>query len=549
MKIKIGFFIIFLSVLMIQLVGRQDKIKGHDIIKSSASNPGGYVGYRFEHDLFSKYDIFFNWTDTPKIHPTGIYPAMLQFWFHAGSGGYIGPQIEYVSKSNVTRKVIFTIWNMDNGPYTIHPYEGNCNYAPNNAEGKNVQCALLQNAWEDGKIYKITIQQDVVLSDGVVWKATITDMQNNNEALIGKIKLDDQNISKGYGPLSEYTGGFFEYYMGNNNDCDQAEYDKFIRIGPYADGKWLAWKGTYQNPDCLRSRRYSPKIGTIIEEVGTGVNRSPVEPLQGSLWELAHDLPLSVFITSPTENANVNGPVIIRTYTASETQVQRVEFYIDDFLQGIDAEAPYALQWNSQEYPSGSHKLKAVVYDGLGRSYSYETWVNVIQNTLSINVGTGGMTEPPPGTYKYDYGSTISIKAIPWTYYDFSGWTGEIPAAQLYDNPLTITMNSDKSMTANFKRIVYPPLQLSGQRIVNRSVSQAENINMLMWNSNPNNENIIFYRIYLINGDSRSLLGEVNSSTFRYMHRKVEKTISYMYSVVAVNNEPREGDPAAVTIR
>lgn len=70
--------------------------------------------------------------------------------------------------------------------------------------------------------------------------------------------------------------------------------------------------------------------------------------------------------------------------------------------------------------------------------------------TLSISTGSGGTTDPAPGTYTYDPGTEVSINAIPDSEYEFSEWTGNVPQGHENDNPVTITMDSDMSITANF---------------------------------------------------------------------------------------------------
>jgi uncharacterized repeat protein (TIGR02543 family) len=69
------------------------------------------------------------------------------------------------------------------------------------------------------------------------------------------------------------------------------------------------------------------------------------------------------------------------------------------------------------------------------------------QYTLTIAAGTGGTTTPSPGTYKYDSGAQVSITATANSGYQFSGWSGNASGTT---NPITITMDSDKSVTANF---------------------------------------------------------------------------------------------------
>jgi endonuclease/exonuclease/phosphatase family metal-dependent hydrolase len=169
--------------------------------------------------------------------------------------------------------------------------------------------------------------------------------------------------------------------------------------------------------------------------------------------------------------------------------------------------------------------------------------------SLTIGSGTGGTTVPAPGIYQYRAGTQATITAIPDTHFKFAFWIGDVPSGHESDNPLLIPMDSNKSVIANFLRIIYPPLQLAGQKVLNRSLSQAEYINVITWNPNPNNANIVGYRIRQIEGNSGFLIAEVNGSTYKFQHRKVEKNKTYTYSVVAVNNENREGDPASIVIR
>jgi hypothetical protein len=168
------------------------------------------------------------------------------------------------------------------------------------------------------------------------------------------------------------------------------------------------------------------------------------------------------------------------------------------------------------------------------------------QYTLTLTSGPGGTTQPSPGTYVYDEGTEVTISCIPDTHCRFSHWSGDASGTS---DPLTITMDSDKSITANFIRIIYAPLNFAGQKVLNRSLSQVEYINFLTWQANSNNVNILKYRIYQVEGNAQSLLVELNANTFNYWHRGVEKNKQYTYALVAVNNEGREGDRAFITLQ
>ena len=76
--------------------------------------------------------------------------------------------------------------------------------------------------------------------------------------------------------------------------------------------------------------------------------------------------------------------------------------------------------------------------------------------SLSINTGTGGTTDPSPGVYSHFGGTEVTITAIPDNDYRFSSWTGDVPQGHENDNPITITMDLDKSIKANFSAIPPP---------------------------------------------------------------------------------------------
>jgi hypothetical protein len=207
------------------------------------------------------------------------------------------------------------------------------------------------------------------------------------------------------------------------------------------------------------------------------------------------------------------------------------------------------------------------------------------QFTLVLASGAGGTVDPSPGTYVFDKREEVTLTAIPDMHCSFSHWSGDVSgAANLIldkhdtdrsetrlrktamsetgqrlsgigedflntDNPITIIMDSDKSITANFIRMIYPPLNFAGQKVLNRSLSQAEYINVLTWQPEPNNVNIVKYRIYQIDGDSQNLLVELNAGIFQYWHRRVEKEKEYMYAICALNDEGREGGYSQLKVR
>ena len=79
--------------------------------------------------------------------------------------------------------------------------------------------------------------------------------------------------------------------------------------------------------------------------------------------------------------------------------------------------------------------------------------------TLTIAGGAGGATSPAAGTYTYAAGAAVAVTALPASGYAFAGWSG---AATGTANPVTVTLDADKTLTAGFNEL--PPSPPSTQR-------------------------------------------------------------------------------------
>jgi len=95
----------------------------------------------------------------------------------------------------------------------------------------------------------------------------------------------------------------------------------------------------------------------------------------------------------------------------------------------------------------------------------------------------------------------------------------------------------------------YPPLNFYGEKVFTRSLSQAEYINMLSWETNPQNGQILKHRIYLLHKDSRILIAEVDAGISLYWHRKVKKDEELSYHIVSVDVQNRESYPATISVK
>lgn len=73
-------------------------------------------------------------------------------------------------------------------------------------------------------------------------------------------------------------------------------------------------------------------------------------------------------ITAPANGASVSGIVNITADASDDIGVERVDFLLDGALLGSDANAPYALAWNSTTATNGAHVLAARAIDLAGNT-------------------------------------------------------------------------------------------------------------------------------------------------------------------------------------
>ncbi|MFC2165084.1 hypothetical protein ACFLT2_08830 [Acidobacteriota bacterium] len=99
------------------------------------------------------------------------------------------------------------------------------------------------------------------------------------------------------------------------------------------------------------------------------------------------------------------------------------------------------------------------------------------------------------------------------------------------------------------ERTLVAPLNFSGRKVMNRSLVMSEYINILNWTANPDNINIVSYRLYEEVGGQSSLLIEFSSDVFEHWIRGVDRDKEYVYALTALNSAGRESPPATITIR
>jgi hypothetical protein len=96
---------------------------------------------------------------------------------------------------------------------------------------------------------------------------------------------------------------------------------------------------------------------------------------------------------------------------------------------------------------------------------------------------------------------------------------------------------------------VKAPQNFTGQVLENKALFYRECIHHLTWQANPENENIVKYKLYEIDGINRLLVDEINAGTLEYYRRFAIPNKSYTYELVAVDDKDIVGEAASLTIQ
>lgn len=112
-------------------------------------------------------------------------------------------------------------------------------------------------------------------------------------------------------------------------------------------------------------------------------------------------LPFTVSIIAPTNGSIISGIVPIVAEATDNTQVVKVEFYIDGALRFTDTSLPYSYSWESTTFPNGPYTLFAKAY-GEANNAAASSEISVIVSNILPPPAFKGHT---PGIYALRYKS------------------------------------------------------------------------------------------------------------------------------------------------
>ncbi len=226
---------------------------------------------------------------------------------------------------------------------------------------------------------------------------------------------------------------------------------------------WLAW--VYENNPGIAYNNGTPG------RVDAGVSWSGGMPESWGSTANQAAYKYSIYATYSIDSA----PLPVAAFTANPTKIkvgQSVAF------TDQSTHNPTSWSWTFEEGTPGSSTTEnpKVTYNTTGTysvtlkvTNSTGNDVEVKNNYITVSdlpgsqytltkktVGQGTISLNPPGEV-YDEGTTVTLTAIPDAGWQFKGWSGDLTGIK---NPMTTTMNVDKTVTATFSEESLEPVVL-----------------------------------------------------------------------------------------
>ena len=182
------------------------------------------------------------------------------------------------------------------------------------------------------------------------------------------------------------------------------------------------------------------------------------------------NLPPNVSITNPANGAGFLAPAnftITADATDSDGTVASVQFFVNGTAAGTSIGPTFSA--NVSSLTEGSYTLTATATDNMGATANANPVTITVTNppvivkyslTTAISPPASGTLtiDPPQPEGGYNAETVVTLTASAANGFAFSNWSGAISSVT---NPLTITMDSVKSVTANFISSVIPTYTLT----------------------------------------------------------------------------------------
>ncbi|UCF64543.1 MAG: hypothetical protein JSW33_01565 [bacterium] len=93
-----------------------------------------------------------------------------------------------------------------------------------------------------------------------------------------------------------------------------------------------------------------------------------------------------VFITNPSEGDTISDTILIQVSITHQSEIIKVDFYLDDNLFGTDETEPFEMKWNTADATNGDHTLYCRATDQRGIETVSESIGVTIKNTSPLSI-------------------------------------------------------------------------------------------------------------------------------------------------------------------
>ncbi|MFW5907773.1 MAG: InlB B-repeat-containing protein [Candidatus Natronoplasma sp.] len=247
-----------------------------------------------------------------------------------------------------------------------------------------------------------------------------------------------------------------DYSVVNTGEEEDTQVIEFTVDGALEDSKEVTLAGEEEHQDTFTwqteegdAGEHNLRVASEDDDDGVTVN---VTALEDPFFE--------VEITSPAEGAEyTQGETVTVDHTVTnigeEEDTQTIEFRVDGDLKdtaevnlGPGEEHQGEFAWEADEL---DEHILSVETNNDQDEVTVMVVEDIIEYELSISLEGEGTTEPGPGVHTYEEGAEETVTALPDDGWGFSRWEGDVPEGEEGSEEITITMDSDKEVTAYFE--------------------------------------------------------------------------------------------------
>jgi len=240
----------------------------------------------------------------------------------------------------------------------------------------------------------------------------------------------------GYGDRIEVNAGDTVVFDASNS------YDPDGEIVKY---EWdLDGDGTYEQSGCTTSIRYIHLMSYNVKlRVTDDDGAQDVDSVIVDVKEVLYYLNVEV---SPSEGGVVELNPSEGVYEPGTAVVLRAipnEGWVFDHWDGIETPSPFI--------NTASNNPVTIVMNSNRTVTAYFVRENPAKYNLTVksDPSGGGIISLSPTGGQYDYGTAVTLTAIPNNGYRFDHWSGDASGTQ---NPVVLTIDGDKTIVAHFEK-------------------------------------------------------------------------------------------------